>query len=54
MIKMDIKGATERAFTGGKRPISRGKRSQLVIWTEESADNAKEIASFIDNLKLGY
>ena len=53
MIKMDIKGATERALTGGKQTLAASK-PRLAISTEETADNAKEIASFVEHMGLGY
>ena len=54
MIKMDIKGATQRALSGGRQTLGRGKRPRLAISTEESADNPKEIAFFVESLRLGY
>jgi len=53
MIKMDIKGATQRALTGGKGTLSRNK-PRIAISTEETEDNPKEVAAFIDAMGLGY
>jgi len=53
MIKMDIKGATERALTGGKHTLARNK-PRIAISTEETEDNPKDVASFIDRMGLGY
>jgi hypothetical protein len=53
MIKMDIKGATERALTGGKQTLARNK-PRIAISTEETEDNPKDVASFIDAMGLGY
>ncbi len=53
MIKMDIKGATERALTGGKQTLARNK-PRLAISTEETEDNPKDVAAFIDRMGLGY
>jgi FkbM family methyltransferase len=53
MIKMDIKGATQRALTGGKATLARNK-PRIAISTEETEDNPKEVAAFIDAMGLGY
>ena len=53
MIKMDIKGATQRALTGGKGTLSRNK-PRIAISTEETEDNPKEVAAFIEAMGLGY
>jgi FkbM family methyltransferase len=53
MIKMDIKGATQRALSGGRRTLAANK-PRLAISTEEEEDNPKEVASFIDKMRLGY
>lgn len=53
MIKMDIKGATQRALTGGRQTLAANK-PRLAISTEETVDNPKDIASFIESMRLGY
>ena len=53
MIKMDIKGATQRALTGGKVTLARNK-PRIAISTEETEDNPKEVAAFVDRMGLGY
>jgi FkbM family methyltransferase len=53
MIKMDIKGATQRALTGGKGTLTRNK-PRIAISTEETEDNPKDVAAFIDAMGLGY
>ena len=53
MIKMDIKGATQRALTGGKRTLAANK-PRLAISTEETVDNPKDVATFIESMRLGY
>jgi FkbM family methyltransferase len=53
MIKMDIKGATQRALTGGKRTLAANK-PRLAISTEETVDNPVDVASFIEGFGLGY
>ena len=53
MIKMDIKGATQRALTGGRQTLAANK-PRLAISTEETVDNPKDVASFIESMRLGY
>jgi FkbM family methyltransferase len=43
-VKMDIKGSTARALTGGKETLRRW-RPRLAISTEEAVDNPREIMS---------
>ena len=53
IIKMDIKGATQRALTGGKLTLAKDK-PRLSISTEESVDNPTDIAAFVESMGLGY
>lgn len=52
-IKMDIKGAVERALRGAARTLERHKPA-LVIATEEAEDNPERIVRLIDQMSLGY
>ena len=52
-IKMDIKGATERAFQGANRTLHQQK-PRLAISVEEDEDDPKKIVSSVQNLALGY
>ncbi len=52
-IKMDIKGATQKALAGGEQTL-REHRPRLVISTEEDSDDPYAIAAQLDALELGY
>ena len=52
-IKMDIKGATGRALTGGKGILS-SARPRLALSTEEKEDDPAEIRSLVLSLQPSY
>ncbi len=53
LIKMDIKGATERALRGATATIAR-HRPQVILATEEYADEPKALFELVQNLNSGY
>ena len=53
LIKMDIKGAIERALTGGRETILRD-RPRLVLATEEEEDDPGAVSDKVASFGLGY
>jgi FkbM family methyltransferase len=53
VVKLDIKGATERALNGAKKTLQRD-RPRLAISTEESADDPDRLRRVVLSIDPGY
>ena len=53
LIKMDIKGATQKALNGAMRTLTRDK-PRMAISTEETEDDPIKLANQVNGMHLGY
>ena len=54
VIKMDIKGAVERALRGGASTLERDRPKLIIAADEQEADDPVKIKALVDRLAPGY